>query len=237
IDLLERVLHGDPDNARAHLDLAILLHDQRRDFVGAIYHYRRYVELRPGTEKAEMIQHRIRVAEQLFGAKLLAGREEEAAEQAAAYRRRKEAEAAEEAGIDPEELARRQDEAAALSEQAERYKRVIDRTTAEFEKREEELAVENAALKNKVEKLELLVARVRAERDAAREAAAESGQRPAGGFQSVVRTYRVKRGDTLSRIAAELYGDAQQWRRIYNANEEILGGENRLRVGQVLVIP
>lgn len=61
-------LRLDPGLARAHLDYAFLLHTQQRDYVGAIYHYRQYLEMRPQTEKSEMIRERIRLAMQLFAA-------------------------------------------------------------------------------------------------------------------------------------------------------------------------
>jgi len=68
IALFREALDLDPGLARAHLDLAILLHEYEKDYVGAIYHYRRYLELRPGTAKRDLIENRIRVAGQLFGA-------------------------------------------------------------------------------------------------------------------------------------------------------------------------
>ena len=50
-------------------------------------------------------------------------------------------------------------------------------------------------------------------------------------------TYTVKAGDTLEKIAARLYGDASQWRRIYDANRELLKTPNRIYPGQKLAIP
>jgi hypothetical protein len=57
-------------------------------------------------------------------------------------------------------------------------------------------------------------------------------------FESVDHTKRrvVQRGDTLSRIAAEEYGDPRLWPRIADANPDV-GSPRRLRPGQVLVIP
>ena len=51
--------------------------------------------------------------------------------------------------------------------------------------------------------------------------------------------YAVKKGDTLPKIAArpEIYGDAGQWKRIYDANEEIIGRDRKLNIGQILMIP
>lgn len=50
--------------------------------------------------------------------------------------------------------------------------------------------------------------------------------------------YVVKRGDTLKKIAArsEIYGDARQWTRIYEANTEVVGRDRKLRMGLVLLI-
>lgn len=57
-------------------------------------------------------------------------------------------------------------------------------------------------------------------------------------LESVDHTKRriAQRGDTLSRIAAEEYGDPRLWRHIAEANPDA-GSPRRLRPGQVLVIP
>ena len=51
------------------------------------------------------------------------------------------------------------------------------------------------------------------------------------------KTYTVKRGDNLSRIASKVYKDSSRWRRIYDANRDTLKKPEDLRVGQTLVIP
>ncbi len=51
------------------------------------------------------------------------------------------------------------------------------------------------------------------------------------------RTYRVQRGDTLSRIAGRVYNDSSQWRRIFEANRGVLDTPESLREGQELIIP
>lgn len=51
-------------------------------------------------------------------------------------------------------------------------------------------------------------------------------------------TYTVKKGDSLSKIAKRTYGDAQQWRRIYEANREIIGDNpDLIHPGQALKLP
>lgn len=65
----------------------------------------------------------------------------------------------------------------------------------------------------------------------------EVGQEQAGRLQSADFTKRhtVRRGDTLSSIAAEKYGDPALWRPI--AEENGLDNPLALQTGQVLVIP
>lgn len=51
-------------------------------------------------------------------------------------------------------------------------------------------------------------------------------------------TYTVKKGDCLWNIAKRYYGDATQWRKIYNKNKGVVGkNPNLIYPGQKLVIP
>jgi uncharacterized protein YidB (DUF937 family) len=51
------------------------------------------------------------------------------------------------------------------------------------------------------------------------------------------RSYTVVSGDTLSKIAKQFYGDANSWKRIFDANREVLNNPDRIFPGQVLRIP
>jgi LysM repeat protein len=64
-------------------------------------------------------------------------------------------------------------------------------------------------------------------------AAAAAG---AGGGTSG-QTYKVQPGDTLSKIAKEFYGNANDYNRIFEANRNQLSDPNKIKVGQELVIP
>ncbi len=48
--------------------------------------------------------------------------------------------------------------------------------------------------------------------------------------------YTVKKGDTLSKIALQIYGDRSLWRKIYEDNKTVIKNPNRIRVGQQLKI-
>ncbi|CAM5633903.1 LysM peptidoglycan-binding domain-containing protein [Rhodanobacter lindaniclasticus] len=50
-------------------------------------------------------------------------------------------------------------------------------------------------------------------------------------------TYTVVAGDNLSRIARHFYGNANAWKRIFDANRDQLTDPDKIRPGQVLKIP
>ena len=60
IELCERALRRRPDLALAHRELGLMLHNYRQDYVAAIYHYQRYLSLRPDAEGREDIEQLIR---------------------------------------------------------------------------------------------------------------------------------------------------------------------------------
>lgn len=49
--------------------------------------------------------------------------------------------------------------------------------------------------------------------------------------------YTVKSGDTLSKIAKEVYGDANKYPKIFEANKPMLTDPDKIYPGQVLYIP
>ena len=51
------------------------------------------------------------------------------------------------------------------------------------------------------------------------------------------RTYTVKPGDTLGKIAKETLGDAGAYMKIFNANTDQLSDPDKIKPGQVLKLP
>ncbi|HKW03217.1 MAG TPA: LysM peptidoglycan-binding domain-containing protein [Vicinamibacterales bacterium] len=49
--------------------------------------------------------------------------------------------------------------------------------------------------------------------------------------------YEVKKGDTLSKIAKEFYGDPSLYTKIFEANQDRLKNPDLIQVGQKLRIP
>ncbi|WP_242920958.1 LysM peptidoglycan-binding domain-containing protein [Pontibacter liquoris] len=76
---------------------------------------------------------------------------------------------------------------------------------------------------------------------------ATSGQMPGQTAQSMPSTadtsahndvYTVQSGDSLSKIAKKLYGDANSWHKLYDANKQTIGDNpDLIRPGQRLDVP
>jgi hypothetical protein len=62
VQIYRTLIDHSPSMARAHLSLALVLDRPQGDYVQAIYHYDRYLDLRPDTEKRPMIEGRVRSA-------------------------------------------------------------------------------------------------------------------------------------------------------------------------------
>lgn len=61
---------------------------------------------------------------------------------------------------------------------------------------------------------------------------AASGQR-----QSQQREYVVKPGDSLSKIAKQVYGNAADWQKIYQANRSTIKDPDLIHPGQKIILP
>jgi TPR repeat protein/LysM repeat protein len=59
----------------------------------------------------------------------------------------------------------------------------------------------------------------------------------AGSVETALRYHTVSEGDSLSRISMRYYGTPNRWQDIFQANREVLQGNNSLRVGMQLRIP
>jgi nucleoid-associated protein YgaU len=51
------------------------------------------------------------------------------------------------------------------------------------------------------------------------------------------RTHTVVKGDTLSKLAKQYYGNANQWKRIYEANKDAIKNPDLIYPGQTFKIP
>lgn len=220
IRLYQDALYFNPRLALAHLDLGLLYHDHQHDPVSAIYHYRRYLDLRPETEKAGMIRDRIRLAEQLYGGQLF------------------KLDAVDQQELDVlkqenENLQRRQ---RSLTDEVSQ----LTLNLAQAEAQIGELQVELARGRR-----EILEAREAVREAAAREAEALERARAvprqpvresaAGQDAGEPRTYVVRQGDHMEGIAGRYLGDRNRWREIQELNPAV--DPKRMREGEILRIP
>jgi nucleoid-associated protein YgaU len=64
-----------------------------------------------------------------------------------------------------------------------------------------------------------------------------SSSTPKAGTGTAHQKYTVKKGDSLSQIAKEVYGDASKWKQIYEANKDQIKNPDLIYPDQVLEIP
>ncbi len=69
--VLNKALLKNPYLSQAHLDAALLYDGHKRDYVRAIYHYTRYLELSPDTETRTVVEDLVRKAKIAYVASLL----------------------------------------------------------------------------------------------------------------------------------------------------------------------
>ncbi len=52
-----------------------------------------------------------------------------------------------------------------------------------------------------------------------------------------IRSYTIKSGDSLSKLAKQFYGDASAWNKIYEANQGLIKDPDKIYPGQQIIIP
>lgn len=188
-----KALERRPNLATAHLKLGLEYKDAKQDYLRAIYHLQRYMEMRPEGRKNELLEQLVRRAHVQYLASM-------PNPPPGALR----------------EIALLERENARLRAQVEELAQRLQEMTQAAAARPTPPAIPSATRAPEVTPPR-----------------ASTPSRPA----QAARTYRVQRGDTLSRIAATEYGDSTRWREIFNANRGVLATPDSLREGQELVIP
>jgi tetratricopeptide (TPR) repeat protein len=188
VQQFDAALTKNPELGLPDLELAMIYHQQKKNYARAGYHYERYLEKRPHTEKRPLIQEWIQQAKVSLAGEIGGG------------------------GDVPEELVR---------------------LTRENNMLRKQLEAAGGAVPAKVSTVKTLLTEPPPPRHAPAPLPAPAEIKPA----KPARTYPVRPGDTLTRIAGSVYGDTTQWRRIYEANRDKMKTETDLKVGQTLIIP
>jgi tetratricopeptide (TPR) repeat protein len=217
-EFYKRALSVNPDFATAHLELGLLCDDKLGDLIAAIYHYGRFLELRPDSEKKQLVEDFIERAKLSYAAKL-----------------------PQSPIVDPGELTRLQNEKAALLQE----NAMLRTRVAELQKAAStaETTVGTPAVQVASSLATASAATVAATAPApatgiimaaapiplATESSSSESPHP--------HLYVVQKGDTLQSLALRYYGTRAGWERIYQANRSGLPSKDQLKVGQQLVIP
>ncbi|MDK2856898.1 MAG: hypothetical protein PWQ29_65 [Verrucomicrobiota bacterium] len=203
IDQFEKALEKDPKLARPDLELALIYHQYKDDYVSAIYHYKRYLKKRPDTEKRPLIIDWIRQAKISLAGEI--GRS---------------------SGDISDELIRLKRENNLLRQQLEAFQGKTAPAPAV------------ANVKTILTEPPPVKAAPAAATPAAEPKKVTTPAKPVEpSAPAVPRTYKVVPGDTLFRIARNVYGDGSQWKKIYEANRDTMQNENDLKAGQIITIP
>ena len=263
----EKLLTKDPANASARFQFACLLQDVRHDFSGAYCAYREYLLQRPESDKVKLAEDRMamcerELAKELAGRYGLTGADAATDELNAVRQKLKAAEAR--VAASEKNLAESLRRIRALSEEKDRLRNVVkgvgggvDTTMAgppvkevrelldedeesapmtapagEFAsliKDEQEGDVSHPSLLPKQPEANPLKKVQKRDDSAAEKAKVASHERP--------KTYVVQEGDTLYGVAKRFYGTLAVWKRIRDANKAVISTDNRLRVGDTIVLP
>ncbi len=73
VEGFRKVVRTVPGAFSAHFQLAVLLQDYKKDYIGAIEHYREYVAMRPGADKSAVAEGRMAVCRKMLANELAPG--------------------------------------------------------------------------------------------------------------------------------------------------------------------
>jgi tetratricopeptide (TPR) repeat protein len=210
----ERALSVNPDFADGHMELGLLYENQLADPISAIYHYRRFLELRPDSEKRPLVEDFIERARLSFAAK---------SPQAPL--------------VDPSELTRLENEKAGLLQE----NAALRARVAELEKAANATQPVATTPTTVTDAPGVPPRPASAPAPAPGIVLAAAPVIPVSETSITesprLRTYIVQRGDTLQSLALRYYGSRAGWEKIFQANRSGLASKDQLKVGQQLVIP
>ncbi len=218
---------GAPDS---HLEAGLLYLQHVKDYIAAIYHLRKYVELRPNSRQADLVRGQIDAATREFARSL--------------------------PGNPLESKTQRLD----MLDQVERLQREIEQLKAELSVARSgssapinrllvpvdsaagqsppgPILVQEATVEDSPITMAPLPSRSNVGDVAEAPSVPAKPTAPPAAEPATGRRHTVARGDTLFSLAQQYYGNRSRWRDIYEANRNQLPDANSLRLGMELVIP
>lgn len=260
IAAFEKVIKSNPGNASARFQLACLLQDHRKDFLGALCNYHEYIALFPNGDKVKIAQERSAACERQLATVLirkydLGGSVAQDEANARLQGDKAKLETALEAS--KKDVDKLQVEIAALRRENDRVRRMVlagasddaasARKTPDMPD-EKDLLEEDDAGVDRIKLSSDIANLIAEEKD-------ETGQ--TAPFGKTVRkpetpkeappqeppheprpkTYVVQEGDTLFKLAVRFYGRRSAWTVIRDANKATVSSDGRIKAGQTLRLP
>lgn len=204
-----RVTERRPDAAESHLEAGRLYARHIGDPIAAIYHYRKYLELKPDSTQAERVNQLIDTARKEF-ARQLPGQP---------FRN----------DIDRLDLLEILEGVRAENQKLKNELAATRQRLARYESVQVQAPATTGSTSSSP----------RPQPTTTQTGTATTGQAASSpdSTRSTVQVYTVQNGDTLSSISTRFYGHPRRFLEIYEANRDVMSGPHSLRVGQQLKIP
>lgn len=213
------------DAPESHFELGRIYLEHMNDPNTAIYHFKKYLELKPNSPSSPMVRQMIETAQKKFAASLPESPFD------SNIRR-----------IELEEiLQKQQKENLELKQKLAAAIATIDRLEAtqnvRVEPRAQRRSAVAAASSNSSETTSAQQRQAEQSRRAEQVAQNSASARVPTVSRDIPSTYVVQAGDTLSSISRKIYGTPNKWRDIFSANRDRLATASSLKPGQTLKIP
>lgn len=205
----ERVIDARRDAPESHLEAGYIYLRTMKDPINAIYHFNRYLRLKPQSPQASQVRQLIETAQKEFARQLPAQPYEGQLDR-----------------IDLMDLVK------TLKQENDSLKRDLMAATARVEQLENVLGQARRSTPGQTSGQTAQI-----QPPMIRQAPTPSPAAQTPSPSDAPRSYTVQSGDTLSTISRRFYGTPSRWIDIYQANRDRLSSENALRVGQSIRIP
>ena len=246
------------DAPESHLEIGLLYLQHINDPLSAIYHFKKYLALRPNSPQAPLVRQRIDAAIREFARTLPAQPLETATKRVdliAAMDKLKEENDQLKQQLADVQANRENAPAPTVNTQAQVAASADTPRTASENKfsinfesvptvstrplpAEPTITVKTKAPVPVVSKPTPPVTKPASfPRDLARAKPAVTPPEPAASTRGTARRHTVQKGDTLSNLAQRYYKNRAKWRDIYAANRKVMKNEGDIHVGMELVIP
>jgi len=191
----------------SHLEAGKILLDHLNDPISAIYHFRKYLEMKPQGDKSIVVRQLIETAQKEF-AKSLPGQP---------------------AGSSRIDLLDRLD---SLQQENLKLKQQVVSLQSDLSNATEMLKTfRSSSVQSSNSRPSVTQGRAIVNQQPPTNTRSQGSQ---GTGQT---SYVVQSGDTLSKISSKVYGTPNKWRKIFLANKDQMANPNALKVGQTLKIP